>query len=91
MKKIIFISLMFMLCKQSKDDIKSFLEKNEPKYRENTMCSCGKTMDILMNAKSVELRTPEDLERRLGKWDTSYSEIAVISCSSFVYKCSDNY
>jgi hypothetical protein len=91
--RILFVlfALHLLFCSKHEDSIDDLLEKKSEVIKMTSTCSCGKSMDVLLSAKSDSLRTPKDILHTFGKWDTTYSEIAVLACSSFVYNCGNKF
>lgn len=88
---IMLIALCLVVCRKN-SPIEEFVKKSEKKSQENAVpCKVGKTDWELLHIPSEQITSISELNKLVGSPDTSYSEIAVYPCTSFVYTCSNRF
>jgi hypothetical protein len=79
---------LFIFCRENKKGVKEFIESMENQLpKTTTICKCGKPYKRLLDIADDSITSISRLICFVGKPDTSYTEIAVFPCSSFVYDC----
>jgi hypothetical protein len=91
MKRIIIALMMFCLlvyCREKRHDVKDLVENMGKQLPQTTaLCKCGKSYQKLLDIADDSVASVSQLCGFVGNPDTSYAEIAVFPCSSFVYYC----